>query len=71
MIDSGASHYFIAKPMVKSHKRLLDSIEPMSIRLATSSEVVLDLMCTVLIVFCDISGHAITQHMPCWIVKSL
>ena len=43
----------------------------MSICLATSNEAVLDLMFTVPIVFCDISGHAITQHMPCCIVNNL
>ena len=71
MIDSGASHSFIAESVVKSHLWLVDSIELMSIRLATSSEVVLDLMYTVLLVFCDVGGHAITQYMPCWIKENL
>ena len=38
----------------------MDNTEPMSIHLATGSEDVLDLICTVLIVFFDIGGHAVT-----------
>ena len=49
----------------------MDSIEPISICLATGSEVVLDLMCTVPIVFCDVVGHAITNiYVPCQIIKT-
>ena len=43
----------------------------MSIHLATGSEAVSDLLCTVLIVFCDIGGHSTIQHVPCWILKKL
>ena len=49
----------------------MDSIEPMYIRLTTSSEIVLDSMLMFLIVICDIVGHASTQHVPCWIVNNL
>ena len=38
--------------------------------LATSSEVVLDLMCSVSLMFYDVSGHAITKYIACWIMKS-
>ena len=34
-------------------------MEAMSICLAISSEIILDLMCTVPIVFCEIGGYAI------------
>ena len=49
----------------------MHSTEPMSICLATGNKLVLDLICTIPIVFCDIVGHAITQYMPCRIIKSL
>ena len=49
----------------------MDSIETVYIHLATGSEVVSDSMCIVPIVFCDIGGHAITQHVPCWLIKNL
>ena len=50
-MDSGASYSFVAESVVKPHKWLGDSTEHMSIHLATGSEVVLDSMCTVPIVF--------------------
>ena len=50
MIDSEASHSFVAKPMVKSQLWLVHITEPMCICVATRSEVVLDWMCTVPIV---------------------
>ena len=43
----------------------------MSICLATGSEVVLDLMCTVPIVFCDVGGYAINQYFTYHIMKNL
>ena len=43
----------------------------MSIYLATGSEAVLDLMCTVPIVFCDVGGYAITQYSTYHIMKNL
>ena len=49
----------------------MDSIELISICLATGSEVVSDLMFTVPIVFYDIGGHAITQHITCPIMTKL
>ena len=49
----------------------MDSIEPMSNRLATGSGVFLDLLYTVPIVFSDIARHATTELVPCWIVKKL
>ena len=49
----------------------MDSIEPIYIHLATGSEVVLDSLCTVPIVFCDIGGHGITQYVLCRIIKYL
>ena len=41
----------------------MSNTELMSISLATGGEVVLDLMYTVPIVFCDVSGHAIIYHI--------
>ena len=49
----------------------MDSIEPMYICLANGSEVVSDLICTNLIVFYDLGGHAINQHVFCLIIKNL
>ena len=49
----------------------MDSFSLMSIHLATGSEVVLDSLCTVPIVFCDIGGHGITQYVLCRIIKYL
>ena len=43
----------------------------MSIHLATSSEVVLDFICTINIVFCYVSGHDLTKHFACWIMNNL
>ena len=43
----------------------------MPIRLATSSKIVLDSMCTILIVFCDIRRHSITQHVLYQIIENL
>ena len=43
----------------------------MSIHLTTSSEVVLDSMCTVPILFCDVSGNVTTEYITCQIMKSL
>ena len=48
----------------------MDNIELMFISLATGSEVVPDSMHTVPIMLCDVGGHAITQHMPCQIIKT-
>ena len=48
----------------------MDSIQPMSIRLDTGSEVVLDFLCTIPKVVCDIGGHTITLHVP-WIIQCL
>ena len=70
MIDSGASHTFVAESVVESHSWLVASIEPKSSLLATGSEIVSDLICTVPIVFCDIGGHAVTQHITCYIMKT-
>ena len=61
MVDSGASHSFVTEFGVKSHESLVDSIELISIRLDTGSEVVSDSMCTIYIVFCSIGGHETTQ----------
>ena len=41
----------------------MDSIKQMSICLDTDNEVVLDSMCTVPIVFCDVGRHAIGLHI--------
>ena len=71
MIGSGASHLFVSESVVKSHYWLVDSTDPMSIRLATSSEIVSHLMSTVPIVFYDLNGDAITQHITYWITTSL
>ena len=49
----------------------MNNIKPISTCLATSSEVVSDLMYTVTLVFCDIGGLAITQHLPCRIIENL
>ena len=49
----------------------MDSIEPISICLATGSEVISDSMCTIPMIFCDVGGHAIKQHGPCQIIKNL
>ena len=49
----------------------MDNTEPMFICLATGSEVVLDLLYIVPIVFYDVGGHAITQHLTCCILKQL
>ena len=62
VIDSGASHSFATESVVKSHYWLMDSIEQISIHLAAGSKVVSDLMCTIPIVLCDISGHVLTQY---------
>ena len=59
MLDSGALHSYFAESVVKSHYWLVDSTEAMSICLATGSEVVSNLIYTVSIVLCDISGHTI------------
>ena len=71
MINSGASHTFVAKSMVKSHKWLLASIEQMFIHLSTGSEIVLDSIYIVPIVLCNIGGHAIPQYANCQIIKNL
>ena len=60
MLDSEASHSFVTESMAKAHWWLVDSTELIPIRLAPGSEVVLYLMCTVPIVFCDFDRHAIT-----------
>ena len=39
--------------------------------LNTGVEVLLDSICTVLKVVCDIGGHAIIQYVPCQITKNL
>ena len=49
----------------------MDSTETTSIRLARGSEVVLDSMCTVSLVLCDVGGHEIIQNVTCWIMKDL
>ena len=49
----------------------MDSTFQISIFLATGSEVVLDLMCFVPIVFCNVGGFAITKHVTCHIIKKL
>ena len=49
----------------------MENAEPISIRLATGSKVVLDSMCTVPIIFCKVNGYAITQHLTCWIMENL
>ena len=41
----------------------MDNIELMSIHLDIDSKVVLDSMFTVPIVFCNVGGHAVTQHI--------
>ena len=71
MIDSGASFSFVALFVVKSHEWLVDIIELMSIHLATGIEIFLDSMYSVPLVFCDISGHTITQYLPCQIIEYL
>ena len=48
MINSGMSHSFIVESMVKSHKWNIDSIKPISIGFAISSEDISESMCTVL-----------------------
>ena len=63
MWDCGKSYSFVTKSMLKSNKWLMDSTELISIHLTTGSEVVLDSICTVPIVFCDSSGHAISYHI--------
>ena len=47
----------------------MESTELMSINLVTGSEVVSDTICLVLIVFCDASGHAITQYVTYWVMS--
>ena len=42
----------------------------MSICLSEGSEVVLNLMCTVPIVFHGVAGHAVTQDITCYIIKN-
>ena len=49
----------------------MDSIEPISICLAIGSKAVLDSMCSIPIVFCEIGSHAITQHVTYWIIETL
>ena len=49
----------------------MNSIEPMSISLATGSKVVRVLMCTIPIVSCYVGGNAITQYVPCQIINNL
>ena len=63
MIDSGASHSFVTEFVVKSHYYLVDYTEPMSIYLATGSEVILDSICTIPTVFCDMGGHVINKYI--------
>ena len=48
----------------------MDNIEPMSIRLATGSKVVLDLLYIVPIVFCGVGGHAINSMCPVGLSKT-
>ena len=60
MINNGASYSFIAESVVKSHWWLMDYTGPMSIFLATRSEVVSNSLCNAFIVFCDVIKHAIT-----------
>ena len=60
MIYSSTLHSFVTEYVVKSHWWLVANTEPMSIHLATGSEVVSDSLCTVPIVFYNMSGHAIT-----------
>ena len=50
---------------------MVDSAKPVSICLATGTEVYLNLICTIPTVFCNINGYAITQHAAYWIMKSL
>ena len=49
----------------------MDNIEPISISLDTSNKGVLELICFVPIVFCDIGGQVNSQHVPCQIIKNL
>ena len=60
IIDSGESHSFATELVVKSFCCLVHSTAPISIHFAISSEVVLDLMCTVTTVFYDVCGPVST-----------
>ena len=51
VIDSGAFDSFVAEPLLKSNYWLVASTEPVSIWLATGSDNVSDLICTIPIVF--------------------
>ena len=63
MLDSGTSYSFFTKSVVISHYWLVNNTEAMSIFLNTSSKVILGLMYTIPIVFCNIGGHDITQYV--------
>ena len=49
----------------------MESIELISIRLATGSEVISDSMYNIPTIFCDVGGHAIKQQVPCQIIENL
>ena len=59
VLASGASHSFVTESVVKPHKLLMDSIEPMSICLVIGSKVVSHSISYVPIVFYNASRYAI------------